>query len=77
MEEHVRIYRKSDLKPYHESGHEPFEYKKYTVVKRNDGLKCNIAFYDIPPLKSNYPQHYHTNNTEVFYILSEIGRAHV
>jgi uncharacterized cupin superfamily protein len=73
MDNRIKIVRKSDLEPHHQSGHEPFEYVKYSALSRRDGLKCVVAFYDIPPQKSNYPYHYHTNNTEVFYILSGEG----
>ena len=32
-----------------------------------------VAFYTIPPGKSNYHFHYHTTNEEVFYIISGNG----
>ncbi|OQB24944.1 MAG: Cupin domain protein [Firmicutes bacterium ADurb.Bin182] len=69
----VFITRKEELAPSHKNEHEPFEYYKYEVTKRSEFFQVYIAFYEIPPLKSNYPYHYHTENTETFFILSGRG----
>ena len=62
--------------------HNQFEYhkyevtdarQKYEVASPNEGNQTVVAFYKIPPGKSNYPFHYHTTNEEVFYIISGSG----
>lgn len=53
--------------------HEPYAYSKREVTSRNDFEQCYVAVYEIPPKKSNYPLHYHTANTEVFYIIQGKG----
>jgi uncharacterized cupin superfamily protein len=56
----------------HRQEHEPYEYFKHLAMG-GSGNGCVVAFYEIPPQKSNYPYHYHTNTTEVFYIISGHG----
>ena len=56
----------------HRQDHVPYEYFKQVVMGGKDNA-CQVAFYKIPPKKSNYPYHYHTNVTEVFYIISGTG----
>jgi uncharacterized cupin superfamily protein len=61
------------MKAKHACGHEPYEYYKYEATK-DAGLKsCCASIYEIPPLKSNYPYHYHMKNEEIFYIISGRG----
>ncbi len=62
----------SQLPPVHKQEHEPFEYIKHLVMG-GSGNDCTVALYEIPPLKTNYPYHYHTNVTEVFYIIRGSG----
>ncbi|MDR0324908.1 MAG: cupin domain-containing protein [Oscillospiraceae bacterium] len=71
-----------ELNPKHQSGHEQYEYSKYEVTDSrdkyevaspNEGNQTVVAFYTIPPGKSNYPFHYHTTNEEVFYFISGNG----
>ncbi|MBN1778564.1 MAG: cupin domain-containing protein [Clostridiales bacterium] len=52
--------------------HEPFEYTKHLLTDGSEN-SCTVAFYELPPRKSNYPYHYHTNVTEVFYIIRGSG----
>lgn len=73
MENKILITNKKQICRIHKAEHEPFEYNKYKVTNRNEFSQCYVAIYDIPPLKSNYPYHYHTANTEVFYIISGNG----
>ncbi len=56
----------------HVQMHEPYEYFKHLVMSGRDNA-CQVAFYELPPKKSNYPYHYHTNVTEVFYIIRGTG----
>lgn len=60
------------LQKKHKTEHEPYEYYKQSVTEKDFPL-ATVAFYDIPPHKSNYPMHYHENNTEVFYIIKGCG----
>lgn len=57
--------------PKHAAAREPFEYKKYELTPR--GGQCYVCLYELPPKKSAYPYHFHTANTEVFYIISGAG----
>lgn len=48
----------------------------YGFVQRDitpDGQHCRVMCYEIPPGKSNYPYHYHTEAEECFYILRGKG----
>ncbi len=56
----------------HRQDHEPYEYFKHLVLG-GGGNGCTVAFYEIPPHKANYPYHYHTGVTEVFYIIRGCG----
>lgn len=73
MRNDILIIRRDDIAGKHKAEHEPYEYTKYEVTPRQDFQQCYVAFYEIPPGKSNYPYHYHTQNTEVFYILDGQG----
>lgn len=69
----IVITNKSSIEPKHRNEHEPYEYFKYEVTKRNKENQCYVAIYEIPPQKANYPYHYHLKNEEVFYIISGEG----
>jgi uncharacterized cupin superfamily protein len=73
MKDEILIINENNLIGKHKSEHEPYEYVKYEVTPRNDFDQCYVAIYEIPPMKSNYPYHYHIANTEVFYIISGQG----
>ena len=72
----------SKIVPKHNNEHEQYEYyksevtdsrEKYEVASPGEGNQTVVAFYTLPPGKSSYPFHYHTNNEEVFYIISGSG----
>ncbi len=63
----------NEIMKTHKNEHDEYEYYKREITKRNEFNQCYICIYDIPPLKSAYPYHYHTNNTEAFYVLSGEG----
>lgn len=72
----------SKIEPKHQNEHEKYEYykhevtdshDKYEVASPNEGNQTVVAFYTLLPGKSNYPFHYHTNNEEVFYVISGKG----
>lgn len=69
----IKIANKYSIKPKHKNEHEPYEYYKYEVTKRDKESQCNVAIYEIPPLKANYPYHYHLKSEEIFYIISGSG----
>ena len=78
----IIITRFDKIAPNHHNEHEKYEYyrrevtdrrHKYEVASPKEGNQTVVAFYTIPPGKSNYPFHYHTANEEVFYIISGDG----
>lgn len=73
MNDQIIIVKEKSLKKKHKNEHDPYEYDKQEVTKRSQFDGVYVAFYEIPPLKYNYPSHYHEHNTEVFYILEGHG----
>jgi Uncharacterized conserved protein, contains double-stranded beta-helix domain len=73
MKDEILITNENDLIGKHIAVHNPYEYIKYEITPREDFSQCYVAVYEIPPMKSNYPYHYHAANTEVFYIISGQG----
>ena len=71
-QENILITSLDQLPGAHRQEHEPFEYFKH-IVMGGSGNACQVAFYELPPQKANYPYHYHTNVTEVFYIIRGCG----
>lgn len=78
----ITISTMGKVAPKHQNEHEKYEYykyevtdsrEKYEVSSPNEGNQTVVAFYEIPPGKSNYPFHYHTANEEVFYVISGNG----
>jgi uncharacterized cupin superfamily protein len=76
------ITSKDKIKPEHQNEHKPYEYykyevtdskEKYEVTSPSEGNQTVVAFYTLPPGKSNFPFHYHTTNEEVFYVISGNG----
>jgi uncharacterized cupin superfamily protein len=73
MKDEVLIVNQINLTGKHKVEHEPYEFVKYEITPRKDFSQCYVAMYEIPPMKSNYPYHYHIANTEVFYVISGQG----
>ena len=78
----IIINKLDKITPKHHNEHKDFEYykyevtdsrEKYEVISPKEGNQTVVAFYTLPPGKSNYPFHYHTTNEEVFYIISGSG----
>ena len=68
------IHRKAgDVEAKHKNEHEGYEYYKRELVPKGFAQQCAVSLYEIPPLKSAYPYHYHMKNEESFYILSGRG----
>ena len=61
------------LSAKHQNVHDGYEYFKKVVLSGENGDKCNVSVYEIPPGKSAYPYHYHFQSEEVFYIISGTG----
>lgn len=61
-----------DLPGKRKAVHEGYEYVKRTFVPRGTG-ETLVCIYEIPPLKSAYPYHYHLKDEETFHILSGEG----
>lgn len=55
------------------SEHDGFEYFKKEFVPRGYSDKTLVSVFEIPPLKSAYPYHFHLKNEETFYIIRGEG----
>ena len=78
----IIIANMNKITPKHTSEHGKYEYykyevtdsrEKYEVANPDEGNQTVVAFYTLPPGKSNYPFHYHTTNEEVFYVIAGNG----
>lgn len=57
----------------HRNEHPDYEYYRKKVVPFGAAKNTVVSIYEIPPLKSAYPYHYHEKNEETFYILEGEG----
>lgn len=71
--EKILVTNSNKLAAKHQNTHKDYEYYKKIVLSGEQGDKCNVAIYEVPPGKSAYPYHYHFQSVEVFYIISGIG----
>lgn len=62
-----------NISPKYKNEHDGYEYKKYEVTKRSEFNQAYICFYEIMPGKASFPKHYHSYNTECFYIIEGSG----
>lgn len=62
-----------NLSKSHKCEHDGYEYYRRMFVPFGDAKNTLVSVYEIPPLKSAYPYHFHHNNEETFYILSGEG----
>lgn len=69
----MKHLRTEDLPANHKAEHDGYEYYKKEFVPRGYAEKTMVSIYEIPPLKSAYPYHYHLKNEETFYIISGEG----
>lgn len=69
----IKVVNAAHLASKHKCEHKDYEYRKKTVIGREEGAKTQIGVYELPPLKSAYPYHYHEVAEETFYILSGTG----
>lgn len=57
----------------HKHDHPDYEYYRKKIIPFGSARNTVVSIYEIPPLKSPYPYHYHEKNEETFYILSGEG----
>ena len=69
----IRKIRYEEVVPDHKNEHKGFEYFKHSMVPKGAANQCAVSVYQVPPGKSAYPYHSHTNNEESFYILQGTG----
>lgn len=62
-----------ELQQKHKCEHGDYEYYRRDFVPRGYADKMMVSIYEIPPLKSAYPYHYHLKDEETFYIVSGEG----
>jgi uncharacterized cupin superfamily protein len=72
----------NEITPERQSGHSKYEYYKHEVADSRGKYEVSspggdnlpaVAFYTIPPGKSNSPFYYHINSEKVFYVISGNG----
>lgn len=73
MNEKIVIKNLQDMTPKHKHDHECYDYNKYEVTRRCDFDQAYVCFYEVMPLSSTFPKHYHSYNTECFYIIKGDG----
>ena len=71
--EKTLITNANQLNAKHQNIHHGYEYFKKIILSGENGNKCNVSVYEIPPGKSAYPYHYHFQSEEIFYIISGSG----
>lgn len=67
---HAKI---EDIPVSHKCEHEGYEYFRRKFVPFGASDHTHVCVYEIPPMKSAYPYHFHYKTEETFYIISGIG----
>ncbi|MBR6406357.1 MAG: cupin domain-containing protein [Lachnospiraceae bacterium] len=65
--------RMENLTPQKRGNGSTYEYTRYPALTEGNAKYSSVAFYELPPGKSNYPYHYHLTSEETFYIISGTG----
>lgn len=65
--------RVDEMKGRNKNEHGKYEYLRKEFLPKGTANQCTASIYEIPPQKSAYPYHYHTQNEEVFYIIRGSG----
>lgn len=73
MNDKIVIRNLDDIQPKYKSEFSGYEYNKYEVTQRKDFSQAYVSFYEIMPGKAAFPKHYHSYNTECFYIIKGNG----
>lgn len=72
----IEIVHIDELKSQHKCEHDRYEYYKKEFIPKGLAEKTMVNVFEIPPLKSAYPYHYHVKNEETFYIIRGEGMLH-
>ena len=65
--------RMENITPQKRGNDDTYEYTRYSAVPQGCARHSAVAFYELPPGKSNYPYHYRVTSEETFYIISGTG----
>ena len=65
--------RMENITPQKRGNDGAYEYTRYSALPKGCAQHGAVAFYELPPGKSNYPYHYHMTSEETFYIISGTG----
>ena len=69
----IKHSRIEDIPASHKCEHEGYEYYRRKFVPFGAAKHTHVCVYEIPPMKSAYPYHFHYKTEETFYIISGIG----
>ncbi|MDD3187090.1 MAG: cupin domain-containing protein [Bacilli bacterium] len=74
MNDKIIILNEKEIPKKPKKENSEYQFSKQEITKRSDFNQCHICIYEIEPLKSAYPYHYHMCNTEAFYIIEGEGK---
>lgn len=69
----IKHQKISELPAKHKAEHADYAYVRRNFVPRSETGSTLVTVYEIPPMKSAYPYHYHLRDEETFYIISGTG----
>ncbi len=69
----VKHSRMTELPARSKAEHPDYAYTRRDFVRRGEAEGTLVSIYEIPPMKSAYPYHYHLKDEETFYIISGEG----
>ena len=69
----IKHSRPDELPAKHKHEHDGYEYIRRNFVRRGETANALVSVYEIPPMKSAYPYHYHLKDEETFFIVSGEG----
>lgn len=73
MNKKIVVTNINEMLPKFKDEHDGYQYNKYEVTKRKDFSQAYVCFYEIMPGIAAFPKHYHSYNTECFYIIEGTG----
>ena len=69
----IKHSRIEDIPASHKCEHEGYEYFRRKFIPFGTANHTHVCVYEIPPMKSAYPYHFHYKTEETFYIISGTG----
>ena len=69
----IKHSKVEDIPASHKCEHEGYEYFRRKFVPFGTAKHTHVCVYEIPPMKSAYPYHFHYKTEETFYIISGTG----